>query len=135
MKNDSDKIPIKNIDEYLLNIPENQRLVLEELRQVIRETAPQAEEVISYGMPAFKYQGMLVYFAAFKKHCSFFAGNGSTVETLNEELKGYKIAKSTIQFTVEKPLPHALVEKIVKIRMKQNEDKMKVKNGKKTTNL
>jgi uncharacterized protein YdhG (YjbR/CyaY superfamily) len=125
-----EKLPIKNIDDYLLYQSEKVIEVLENLRQIIRETAPEAEEVISYGIPAFKYQGMLVYFAAYKKHCSLFAGNGALTEQMQEELKGYKTSKGTIQFTVEKPLSDDLVRKIVKIRMKQNEEKMEKKNGK-----
>lgn len=122
-----EKLPVKNIDEYLAFQPEKVMEVLENLRQIIRETAPEAEEVISFGIPAFKYQGMLVYFAAYKKHCSLFAGNGALTEQMQEELKGYKTSKGTIQFTIEKPLPDELVREIVKIRMKQNEEKMKNK--------
>lgn len=122
-----EKLPIKSIDEYLAFQPEKVMETLENLRQIIRETAPEAEEVISYGIPAFKYQGMLVYFAAYKKHCSLFAGNGALTEQMQEELKGYKTSKGTIQFTVEKPIPDELVREIVKIRMKQNEEKMKNK--------
>ena len=123
MKNEKDKIPIKNIDEYLLDVPENQRTALEELRQIIRETAPDAEEVISYGMPAFKYYGMLIYFAAFKNHCSLFAANATMIEDLYPELKAYKTSKGTIQFTPEKPLPVGLVQKIILSRMKENKEK------------
>lgn len=123
MKNEKDKIPIKNIDEYLLDVPENQRTALEVLRQIIRETAPDAEEVISYGMPAFKYYGMLVYFAAFKNHCSLFAANATMIEDLYPELKAYKTSKGTIQFTPEKPLPVGLVQKIILSRMKENKEK------------
>ena len=130
MRHDSEKIPIKNIDDYLLNIPENQRIALEEVRQIIRDTAPTAEEVISYGMPAFKYHGMLVYFAAFKNHCSLFAANATMIEDLHPELKAYKTSKGTIQFTPEKPLPAALVQKIILIRMKENEEKALAKKKK-----
>jgi uncharacterized protein YdhG (YjbR/CyaY superfamily) len=122
-----EKISIKSIDEYLAFQPEKVMEALENLRQIIRETAPEAEEVISYGIPAYKYQGMLVYFAAYKKHCSLFAGNGALTEQMQEQLKAYKTSKGTIQFTVEKPLPDELVREIVKIRMKQNEEKMKSK--------
>jgi uncharacterized protein YdhG (YjbR/CyaY superfamily) len=127
MRNDLDKIPVKNIDEYLLDVTEKQRLALEALRQIIRETAPDAEEVISYGMPAFKYHGMLVYFAAFKNHCSLFAANATLNADIYPELKAYKTSKGTIQFTPEKPLPVALVQKIVLARMKQNEEIAKAK--------
>jgi uncharacterized protein YdhG (YjbR/CyaY superfamily) len=130
MRHDSDKIPVKSIDEYLLDIPENQRIALEELRQIIRETAPKAEEVISYGMPAFKYHGMLVYFAAFKNHCSLFAANATLIEDIYPELKAYKTSKGTIQFTPEKPLPPDLIKTIVLVRMKENEEKAMAKTRK-----
>jgi uncharacterized protein YdhG (YjbR/CyaY superfamily) len=127
-----ENLPVKTIDEYLAYQPEKVMEVLENLRQIIRETAPEAEEVISYGIPAYKYHGMLVYFAAYKKHCSLFAGNGALTEQMEEQLKAYKTSKGTIQFTVEKPIPDELVRKIVKIRMKQNEEKMKNKPSKKS---
>jgi uncharacterized protein YdhG (YjbR/CyaY superfamily) len=130
MRNESDKMPLKNIDDYLLQIPENQRIALEELRQIIRETAPKSEEVISYGMPAFKYHGMLVYFAAFKNHCSLFAANAMLIKDMYPELKAFKTSKGTIQFTPEKPLPVALIQKIVLTRMKQNEEKAMAKKKK-----
>jgi uncharacterized protein YdhG (YjbR/CyaY superfamily) len=126
-----EKLPIKNIDDYLAYQSEKVRESLENLRQIIRDTAPEAEEVISYGIPAFKYHGMLVYFAAYKKHCSLFGGTGSLTEEMKEELKDYKTSKGTIQFTVEKPLPDELVKHIVKFRMKQNVEKMSSKKDKK----
>jgi uncharacterized protein YdhG (YjbR/CyaY superfamily) len=126
-----EKLPIKNIDDYLAYQSEKVRESLENLRQIIRDTAPEAEEVISYGIPAFKYHGMLVYFAAYKKHCSLFGGTGSLTEEMKEELKDYKTSKGTIQFTVEKPLPDELVRHIVKFRMKQNVEKMSSKKDKK----
>jgi hypothetical protein len=124
-----EKIPVKNIDDYLACQPERERELLEHLRQIIRDTAPEAEEVISYGIPAFKYHGMLVYFAAYKNHCSLFAGNGALTEQMKEVLKTYKTSKGTIQFTLEKPLPDDLVKQIVITRMKENVEKMR---GKKT---
>jgi uncharacterized protein YdhG (YjbR/CyaY superfamily) len=126
-----EKLQAKTIDEYLAYQPEKVMEALENLRQIIRETAPEAEEVISYGIPAYKYHGMLVYFAAYKKHCSLFAGNGALTEQMQEELKAYKTSKGTIQFTVEKPLPDELIREIVKIRMQQNVEKMKNKKSKK----
>jgi uncharacterized protein YdhG (YjbR/CyaY superfamily) len=126
-----EKLQAKTIDEYLAYQPEKVLEALENLRQIIRETSPEAEEVISYGIPAYKYHGMLVYFAAYKKHCSLFAGNGALTEQMQEELKSYKTSKGTIRFTVEKPLPDELVRKIVKIRMKQNIEKIKNKKAKK----
>jgi uncharacterized protein YdhG (YjbR/CyaY superfamily) len=81
-------------------------------------------------MPAFKYHGMLVYFAAFKNHCSLFAANATLIEEMYPELKTYKTSKGTIQFTPEKPLPVALIQKIVLARMKQNEEKAATKKKK-----
>jgi uncharacterized protein YdhG (YjbR/CyaY superfamily) len=126
-----EKLPAKNIDEYLSLQPEKVRQTLENLRQIIKETAPEAEEVISYGIPAYKYHGMLVFFAGYKKHCSLFAGNGALTEQMKDQLKAYKTSKGTIQFTVEKPLPDELVRHIVKYRMKENVEKMKNKKSKK----
>ena len=123
-------IPIKDIDTYIANQPEKVRVVLEKLRHTIKKAAPDAEEVISYQMPAFKYHGMLVYFAAFKNHCSFFPGNAGLVLSMRDELKVYKTAKGTIQFTVEKPLPGVLVTKIVKARVKENVEKLIAKKKK-----
>lgn len=122
-----EKLLIKNIDDYLAYQPEKVRELLENLRQIIRDTAPEAVEVISYGIPAFKYHGILVYFAAYKKHCSLFAGNGALTEQMKEQLKAYKTSKGTIQFTIEKPLSDELIEKIVRTRMTQNIEKMKDK--------
>lgn len=127
------ELNVKSIDEYLALQNEKVRFALEELRQIIRDTAPEAEEVISYGMPAYKYKGMLVYFAAYKKHCSLFGGNSTLTEQMKEELKGYKTSKGTIQFTLENPLPKELVEKIVRARMKQNEEHEAIKKQKKQT--
>ena len=120
------------IDEYMVTVPDDKRLVLETLRQTIREAAPEAEETISYMMPTFKYHGNLVHFAAFKNHCSFFVGNGSLVGQILDELKGYNTAKSGIHFTVEKPLPAELVKKIVWRRMEENEEKQRLKAAKKS---
>jgi uncharacterized protein YdhG (YjbR/CyaY superfamily) len=116
----------KTIDEYLKALPEDVRVTLDELYKVIKSAAPDAEELISYGMPAFKHHGMLVYFAAFKDHCSFFPGSSQIVK-LYDELKSFKTSKGTIQFTIDKPLPVALVKKIVKARMEENEARLSAK--------
>jgi uncharacterized protein YdhG (YjbR/CyaY superfamily) len=109
------------IDEYLDALPENVRIALENLQKTIKSAAPKAEELISYQMPAYKYHGMLVYFSAFKNHCSFFPGSSLPLPELEDELKSYRTSKGTLQFTSDKPLPASLVKKIVKARMKQNE--------------
>jgi uncharacterized protein YdhG (YjbR/CyaY superfamily) len=122
------------IDEYMETLPKDVRTVLENLRKTIKSAAPKAEEVISYQMPAFKYYGMLVYFAAFKNHCSFFSGGSAALaKEMEAELKPYKTSKGTLQFTVEKPLPAGLVKKIVKIRMKQNEERERARELKKAS--
>ena len=124
MKNDIDFIPIRTIDDYISRFPEKVAEMLEILRYTIQSAAPEAEEMISYGIPAFKYHGMLVYFAAYKKHYSLYGGGlQSVMAELSEELKGYKTLIGTIQFTYDKPLPTDLVMKIVQARMQQNIDK------------
>ena len=126
-----DKLNIApNVDVYLDALPEPQKKALTHLREIIKETAPTAEEVISYGMPAYKYHGMLVYFAAFKKHCSLFAVNNDVFE---EELQDYEISKGTIQFSPEKPLPDDLIRKIVQYRMRANEENAVLKQMMKKT--
>jgi uncharacterized protein YdhG (YjbR/CyaY superfamily) len=120
----------KSIDEYLEGLPEKEMKTLLKLREVIKSVAPNAEEVISYGMPGFKYYGALVYFAAFKNHCSFFPGNSQTIK-LFDELKEYRTSKGTIQFTPDKPLPTALVKKIVKARMIENKMRQMSKSNSK----
>jgi uncharacterized protein YdhG (YjbR/CyaY superfamily) len=115
----------KNVDEYLSAVPEPARSTLNTMRAVIRSAVPrEATETISYGMPAFKHNGVLVWLAAFKDHCSFFP-TASVIEAFKEELKDYPTSKGTIQFPTEKPLPVALVKKLVKARVAQNEGKKK----------
>lgn len=122
------------IDEYLETLPKDVRTVLDNLRNTIKSAAPKAEEVISYQMPAFKYYGMLVYFAAFKNHCSFFPGGSAALsKEMEVELKPYKTSKGTLQFTVDKPLPATLIKKIVKLRMKQNEERERARELKKAS--
>jgi len=121
---------IKTVDDYLNTLPEDVRFVLDKLRRTIKSMAPEAEEVISYGMPGYKYHGMLVYFAAFKNHCSFFPGSSQIIK-MYDELKEYNTSKGTIQFTIDKPLPVSLVKKIVKARMRQNEARLATKQIKK----
>jgi uncharacterized protein YdhG (YjbR/CyaY superfamily) len=103
-----------SVDEYIADFPANVREILEHLRRVIKESAPGAEESISYGMPGFKLNGhSLVYFSAWKKHIGFY-GASSAVETFKKELAPYKILKGTIQFPLDKPMPLDLIGKIVK---------------------
>jgi uncharacterized protein YdhG (YjbR/CyaY superfamily) len=128
MKN---KISYKTIDEYLETVDNvNFRKALEKFRKVIKSSAPKAIEVISYQIPVYKHNGMLVGFAAFKKHCSFFVMGRGLMKEFGAELKDYKTETATIHFTPEKPLPASLVKKIVKARIKQNESRIKSKQKK-----
>ena len=115
------------IDEYLARVEPEQRAALEALRQVIRKAAPKAEEVITYGIPAFKQRGFLIGFAASAKHCSLHPMNNHTVADFATELGGYSTSTGTIRFTPDKPLPAALVRKIVKARIAENEADAKEK--------
>ena len=113
----------KNFDEYLAGVPEPARSTLNKMRAAIRSVVPpEATETISYGMPAFKHKGVLVWFAAFSKHCSLFP-TASVVEAFKNELKGFSTSKGTIHFPTDKPLPIALVKKLVKARVAQNKRK------------
>ncbi|HUM06335.1 MAG TPA: DUF1801 domain-containing protein [Terriglobales bacterium] len=119
--------PAKDIDSYLAGVPEEARRTLEELRKAIRSAAPKATECISYAMPAYRYHGVLVYFAAFKDHCSFFPGAG-VLKSYQDELRAYSTSKGTIRFPIDKPLPAALVKKMVKARVKENEARAESKS-------
>jgi len=113
----------RNVDEYLAGVPEPARSTLNKMRAAIRSTVPpEATETISYGMPAFKHKGVLVWFAAFSNHCSLFP-TASVIEAYKNELKGFSTSKGTIHFPTDKPLPTALVKKLVKARVAQNESK------------
>ena len=113
----------KNVDEYLAGVPEPARSTLNKMRAAIRSAVPpEAAETISYGMPAFKHKAVLVWFAAFSKHCSLFPGS-SVIEAFKNELKGFSTSKGTIHFPTDKPLPTALIKKLVKARVAQNESK------------
>lgn len=109
----------KSVDEYLARVPEPARSTLNKIRAAIRSAAPaEATETISYGMPAFKYNGVLVWFAAFSDHCSLFP-TAAVIESFKSELKGFTTSKGTIHFPTDKPLPAALVKKMVKARVAQ----------------
>ena len=110
----------KNVDEYLAGVPEPARSTLNKIRAAIRSAVPpEATETISYRIPAFKYKGMLVWFAAFSDHCSLFP-TAAVIEAFKNELKGFSTSKGTIHFPTDKPLPAALVKKLVKARVAQN---------------
>ena len=113
----------KNVDEYLAGVPEPARGTLNKIRAAIRSAVPsEATEAISYGIPTFKKKGPLVWFAAFSNHCSLFP-TPSVIEAFKNELKGFSTSKGTIHFPTDKPLPTALVKKLVKARVAQHESK------------
>jgi len=114
--------PARNVDEYLAGVPNEARATLEKLRQTIKAAAPMAAEVISYQMPMYKHHGMVIGFAAFKNHCSIFPGS-AVMDAHKKELKRYDTSKGTIRFPAGKPLPAALVKKLVKARIKENEER------------
>jgi len=119
-----DKKQYKNIDEYIAGFPEKIQTILQNLRRVIHEAAPEAQETISYGMPAFKQNGIVVYFAAFKDHIGFFP-TSSGVSAFARELAPYDTAKGTIRFPLDEPIPVNLIKKIVKFRVQENLTKKK----------
>lgn len=118
--------PSKNIDEYIADFPEEVRIRLEKMRATIQKAAPKAEETINYSMPTFKLYGNLVHFAAYKNHVGFYPGP-SAINEMAKELAMYKTSKGAIQFPHDKPIPYALVTKIVKYRVKQSIEKAKAK--------
>ncbi len=113
----------KTVDEYLARVPEPARTTLNKVRAVIRSVVPpETTEAISYGVPAFKLKGPVIWYAAFSKHCSVFP-TAAVIEQFKDELKGYTTSKGTIQFPVDKPLPAALLKKMVKARLAEMEKK------------
>jgi uncharacterized protein YdhG (YjbR/CyaY superfamily) len=117
------KVAAKTVNDYLAGTPEPARSTLKHIRAVIRSVVPaETTEVISYGMPMFKYNGMLVGYAAFKNHCSLFPTGSGVIERFKKELKDYPTSRGTIQFPSDKPLPDALVKKIVKARVTENKE-------------
>jgi uncharacterized protein YdhG (YjbR/CyaY superfamily) len=108
----------ENIDQYIQTFPPNIQNILQQIRQTIHQVAPKAEEAISYQMPAFKQNGILVYFAAFKDHIGFFP-TADGVAAFKDKLAAYKTSKGTIQFPLDQPIPYELIKEIVKYRLKQ----------------
>jgi uncharacterized protein YdhG (YjbR/CyaY superfamily) len=111
---------VKTVDEYLARVSDDQRVALQRLRKTIRAAAPAAEECISYQLPAYRLNGMLVAFGATANHCAFYPMSASTVAAHREELKDYDTSKGTIRFQPDNPLPASLVRKLVKARIAEN---------------
>lgn len=121
-----EKIRFKTVDEYIECFPKEVKAKLTVLRNIIKTDAPDAIEVISYNMPAYKYKGMLLYFAAHKSHIGFYAMKSTNV-IFKEELKGYHTTVGGIQFPLDKDIPVELVRKIVRYRIAENDEKSKLK--------
>lgn len=119
-----------SIDEYILQFPQEIQEILETLRKVIKESAPNAKEKISYGMPTFGLDGNLVHFAVFKNHIGFYPAS-SGINAFKQELAGYKTSKGAVQFPIGKPIPYGLVSQIVKFRVAENKSKAEKKGKKK----
>ena len=113
----------KDVDDYLAGIPEPARSTLNRMREAIRSAMPpDTAETISYGIPAFKHERVLVWFAAFSNHCSLFP-TASVIDAFKKDLKGYSVSKGTIHFPIDKPLPISLIKKLVQARVAQDQRK------------
>ena|SRR2546428_11581100 len=111
---------VASVKEYLESVPKEMQTGFNKLRKTIKAAAPGAEEVISYNMPALRQNGILVYYAAFKDHCSFFPGSAQVRRQFSSELKPFEAGKGTLHFTPDRPLPTDLVTRIVKARVAEN---------------
>ncbi|HEV7231568.1 MAG TPA: DUF1801 domain-containing protein [Bacteroidia bacterium] len=116
----------QHVDEYIAGYPKDVQTKLQEVRKAIRKTAPKAEEIMSYGMPAYKWNGILVWFGAHTNHIGLYP-RASGIEAFSKELSGYKSAKGSVQFPLDEPMPIALIIKIIKFRLDENASRMKKK--------
>jgi len=127
---ESEKAGFTSIDEYIATFPREIQKILEEIRATIKAAAPEAEEKISYQMPTFFLKGNLVHFAAFKRHIGFYPVP-TGIEKFKKELSAYEGSKGSVQFPLDQPMPHTLISKIVKFRVKENLAKAAAKGKKK----
>ncbi len=119
----------ETIDAYIATFPTDVQTLLQQFRAAVKEVAPMAEETISYSIPAFKWNGMLVWFAAHTRHIGFYP-RGSGIEKFQKQLSGYKSAKGSVQFPFDQPLPLDLVKEIVKFRLSENQQRVEAKKKK-----
>jgi len=126
----TDQSTPKNMDEYIAGFPHDVQEILEKIRLTIRKAAPDAEETISYQMPTFTLKGNLVHFAAYKKHIGLYPAPSGT-EKFKKELSGYKAAKGSVRFPLDRPIPFDLISQIVKFRVKENLSRAEAKGKKK----
>lgn len=117
------------VDNFILSAPKEYREILNELRSIIKNTAPDAEEVISYKIPTYKLHGMLVHFTVKKNYCSFIVASYQTIEKFKEDLSDFEISGTTIHFTHLKPIPKKIVQGIIKHRCKENKIMYKSSNA------
>lgn len=122
MEKSTSKTEFHNVDEYIAMFPENIQDKLKELRELIREIAPETEEIISYKMPTFRLNGILLHFAAYKNHIGFYP-TPSGIAEFKDELSSYKHAKGSVQFPIDETLPINLIRKMVAFRVKENNAK------------
>ncbi len=117
----------KNIDEYIAGFPSPIQEILESVRATIRNAAPESEEVISYRMPAFKQNGYVIFFAAHKKHLGMYGNTTVALEIFKEELATYVGPKGSLKFPYNKPMPLDIISNIVKLRVKENQERAEAK--------
>lgn len=125
----ANKTPTNVMDAYIANAPKDIQVILEKVRATIRKAAPKAEETINYGIPTFTLEGNLVHFAGFKNHIGFYP-TPSGIEKFKKELSIYECAKGSVKFPLDKPVPYALISKIVKFRVKENLERAEAKKNK-----
>jgi uncharacterized protein YdhG (YjbR/CyaY superfamily) len=109
----------KSVNDYIATFPENVQYILESVRKAIREVVPEAEETISYQMPAIKLNGLLVWYAAYKNHIGFYP-RVSAIVAFKDKLSRYKVSKGTIQFPLNEPIPFDLIKEMVRFRVKED---------------
>jgi len=122
------KVAPETVDQYIAAFPADVKKRMQQLRKTIKAAAPKADEMISYQMPGYKHFGMLVYFAAYKNHIGFYPGAGGVLE-FYKKLSSFKSAKGSVQFPHDRPIPYDMISKIVKFRVKQNEEKFSLKKS------
>ena len=122
----------KSVEEYFDGIPQPQRAAMDRVRSIVQKAAPRAAEVISYGMPAFRQDGMVVYYAAFDDHCSLFVASAAVREQFARELRPYAHGKGTLRFTPKHPIPARLLIRMVKFRLKENAQRRATRPPKRT---
>ena len=126
-----EKTKFTTVESYINTFPEDVQFLLEVIRETIKENAPEAEEVISYNIPAFKFHGMLIFYSAYKNHISISIPPSKVYDTFKDELSAYKVSTSAIQLPLNKPLPLKMIKEMTRFRVKENLELAEKKKGKK----